>query len=49
MSSIESDLSAPIQDTVDVIRALKAEGIPVALLTNNWKNDSGTSYDIGSK
>ena len=37
----KSILATPDEDMLDAIASLKAQGLKVALLTNNWKSKSG--------
>ena len=40
---IEHKLAEPISDTIEAIDSLKQLNIPVALLTNNWFVEEGTT------
>lgn len=40
---IEHQLAEPISDTIEAIDSLKQLNIPVALLTNNWFVEEGTT------
>ena len=44
VSFIDSELSTPIQDTIEAINRLNELKIPVALLTNNWKTDNNETW-----
>ena len=46
---MESEISSPISDTVDVINKLNELNIPTALLTNNWKTNDGDTYALKGK
>nr|XP_039271290.1 acyl-CoA dehydrogenase family member 10-like [Styela clava] len=40
---LENGMGDPIPEVLDAVRAIKAEGIKTALLTNNWKNSDGST------
>merc|ERR1711971_1202535 len=41
MANIARSLATPDEDMLDAIASLKAQGLKVALLTNNWKSKTG--------
>jgi len=41
MANLARSLATPDEDMLDAIASLKAQGLKVALLTNNWKSKSG--------
>ena len=41
MANLARSLATPDEDMLDAIASLKAQGLKVALLTNNWKSKTG--------